>query len=60
MTDENKIAIIGIVSIAIISILVIPLDAKDVCLTTIGGLVGFITRGAMTRKEDSKPEEPAA
>lgn len=58
--DENKMAILAVLIIAVVAMLAIPEKAGEIALAATSGLIGFVTRGAMTRKEDSKPEEPAA
>jgi hypothetical protein len=57
VTDENKMAIIAVAAISIISMIAIPEHAKDICLTSVGGLIGFVTRGAMTGKAEEEPKE---
>ncbi len=44
--ENTKIAIVGVIAIAIISIFQLtPTEAKEIVLVTVGGLIGYIARG---------------
>ena len=44
--ENTKIAILGVILIAVISIFKLsPIEAKEVVLVVAGGLIGYIARG---------------
>lgn len=46
MLENTKLAIIGVIGVAVLSIVLLPpATAKEVILVAIGGLIGFIARG---------------
>lgn len=55
--DENKMAILAVLIIAVVAMLAIPAKAGEIALAATSGLIGFVTRGAMTRKADGEPKE---
>lgn len=43
MNKDNGLAIVAVAAIAIVAMFAIPEAAKDIALTVVGGVVGYLT-----------------
>jgi uncharacterized membrane protein (UPF0136 family) len=43
MNKDNGLAIVAVAAIAIVAMFAIPESAKDIALTVVGGVVGYLT-----------------